>query len=217
MRTMVGTAAALAILFVSMPARGEVRVGALAGANIATLHANMEDPDVIFSAKTFLGAGAVVEVGLSRHLSVQLEPMYLQKGGKILLRDFFGSDASASVRLSYVELPVLLKVSKATGRMRPYLILGPSVGYRTSVRVKDETTGEEEDPADADQNLRKLDFGVSAGAGLAVPAGRATVFVESRYTWGLVNLDKETEDPDLKLNNRGIQVLAGFTFPIGRR
>jgi len=215
MRTMVGAAAGLAMLFVSMPAQGGVRVGALAGANVATLDVNMEDPDVTFRAKTFFAAGAVVEVGLSRHLSLQLEPMYLQKGGKIVIRDFFGEDASASVRLSYVELPVLLKVSKPTGRVRPYLVVGPSVGYRTSVRVKDETTGEEEDPADADENLRKWDFGVTAGAGLAVPAGRATVFVESRYTWGLVNLDKE--DEDLTLKNRGIQVLAGFTFPIGRR
>jgi hypothetical protein len=175
----------------------------------------MEDPDVSHHAKTFFAAGAVVEIGLSRRLSLQLEPMYMQKGERIDIHDFLGEDVSASLRLSYVELPVLLKLSRSTGRVRPYVIAGPSVGYRTGVRLKDEITGEDEDPADADENLRKWDFGVAAGGGLTVPVGRAAAFVEGRYTWGLVNLDKE--DQELTLKNRGIQVLAGFTVPIGRR
>ncbi len=208
-----GITAAVSMLLLSVPARAEVRLGALAGANVATLHANMEDPDVTFRAKTFLAAGAVVEIGFSRSFALRLDPMYLEKGGGIELRNFFGEDAAASIRLSYVELPVLLKVAKPTGRVRPYLILGPSVGYRTSVRVKDEVTGEE-DSADAEENIKKWDFGLSGGAGLAVPAGRAIVFVEGRYTWGLVNLDKEDQDTTLK--NGGVQILAGFTLPLGR-
>jgi outer membrane protein with beta-barrel domain len=92
-------------------------------------------------------------------------------------------------------------------------MLGPSVGYRVDAKIKDEVTGEEED---ADENdIEKWDLGVAAGGGLTVPVGRATVFVESRYTWGLVDLDKE--DEDTKLKNRGVQVLAGVTFPVGRR
>lgn len=215
MRTMVGPLAALATLVVSMPAGAEVRVGALAGVNIAELQFNMEDPDVSLHSQSLLAVGAVVEIGLSRHLSLQLEPMYLQKGGKVDIRDFFGEDASASLRLSYVELPVLLKLSKPSGRARPYVIVGPSVGYRTGIRSRDEVTGEEQDSTDADEMLEKWDFGVAAGGGLAVPVGRASVFVEGRYTWGLVNLNKE--DEEFTMNNRGIQVLAGFTFPIGHR
>jgi hypothetical protein len=215
MRTMVGPLAALATLLVSMPARAEVRVGALGGVNVAELHINMEDPDLTLHARNLLAVGAVVEIGLSRHFSLQLEPMYLQKGGRIDIRDFLGEDASLSLRLSYVELPVFLKLSKSAGRARPYVIVGPSVGYRTGTRSKDEVTGEEQDPADAAENLKKGDFGVAAGGGLIVPVGRATVFVEGRYTWGLLNLNKQNEE--LKLNNRGVQVLAGFTFPIGHR
>jgi opacity protein-like surface antigen len=211
MKTMV--AVALATLFAAVSARGEVRVGVLAGANVANLDLNMEEPDVTLRAKTLFAAGMVVEVGLSRNLSVQLEPMYLRKGGRIEIRDFFGDDASGSLRLSYVELPVLLKLSRSAGRVRPYLMLGPSVGYRVDAKIKDEVTGEEED---ADENdIEKWDLGVAVGGGLTVPVGRATVFVESRYTWGLVDLDKE--DEDTKLKNRGVQVLAGVTFPVGRR
>ena len=39
--------------------------------------------------------------------------MYLQKGGNLEIRDFlFGGDVAASLRMSYVELPVFLKLSK---------------------------------------------------------------------------------------------------------
>jgi len=44
MRAMVGAVAALAMLFVSIPARGEVRVGVLAGGNVAKLDLRLTFP-----------------------------------------------------------------------------------------------------------------------------------------------------------------------------
>ena len=217
MRTMAGiTMTALAALVVAIPARAEVRVGVLAGANVAKLQSSEEDPDVTLSSKTFLAAGLVVDVGLTKRVSLVLEPMYIQKGGKLELRNFFGEDVAASLRFSYIELPVLLKVSKSTGRVRPYLLLGPSVGYRTSVKTKDEVTGEEESPDDANEIFEKWDFGVGAGGGLSFNVGRSTVFAEGRYTWGLARVNKD-EDDDASIKHRGVQVLVGFTFPLGRR
>jgi hypothetical protein len=46
---------------------------------------------------------------------------------------------------------------------------------------------------------------------------RATVFLEGRYTWGLANLNAPEEGVDLDVKHRGMQILAGFTFPVGRR
>jgi Outer membrane protein beta-barrel domain len=217
MRTMVGTVAVVAAVLLSAPAWAEVRVGVLGGANIARFAVDKEDPDVTFSSKTFLAAGAMVDVGFNDKLSLQLEPMYLEKGGKVELRNFFGDDFTASLRISYIELPVFLKVSKPTGTVRPYLIAGPSLGYRTEVKTKDEATGEEETTDDADETFEKWDFGVGAGGGLSFNVGRSTVFAEGRYTWGLTTVNKELDPEDSKLKNRGVQVLAGFTFPVGRR
>ena len=216
MRTMPGTMAALAVLLVSLPASAEVRVGALGGLNIAKLHTSEEDADVVLSSKTFPAVGLVLDVDLAKNVSLQFEPMYLQKGGTFLLRDFFGEDVSATLRFSYIELPLFLKLSKASGKVRPFLILGPSAGYRTGFTLKDEATGEEESPDEIDDTFEKWDFGVAAGGGLTVSVGRADVFAEGRYTWGLASLNKD-ESEDVTLKNRGVQVLVGFTVPIGRR
>lgn len=217
MRRMVGTMMAVAAVLASAPAWADVRVGVLGGVNVAKMWTSQEDPDVTLSSKTFPAAGIVVDVGFNDRLSLQLEPMYLEKGGKVELREFFGEDVAASLRFSYIELPVLLKVSKSSGPVRPYLILGPRLGYRTGVKSRDEATGEEETPDDADELFEKWDFGVGAGGGLSFDVGRSTVFAEGRYTWGLTALNKEEEGEDVKLKHRGVQVLVGFTFPVGRR
>ena len=102
--------------------------------------------------------------------------------------------------------------------MRPYVVLGPSVAYRLNARLKDETTGEEaeeDEDAELEEDIAKWDYGVSAGGGLSVVTGGATVFVEGRYTWGLANLTKDVEEGETK--NRGAQILVGVTFPVGRR
>jgi Outer membrane protein beta-barrel domain len=213
MRMLAGAVGPLALLFASTAAGAEVHVGVLAGVNVARLHFSEEDPDLDLRSKTFLATGAVVEVALTRGLSLQLEPMYIQKGGRLEIRDFFGEDASASLRFSYIELPALLKYAKATGPVRPYLIAGPSVAYRVGgVTLRDEATGEEEEPEDADENIGKWDVGLGAGGGLQFPVGRSTLFVEARYTWGLSNINEE--DEEFQIKNRGVQVLLGVAIPI---
>jgi hypothetical protein len=217
MRMMVGPLVALATLVISSQARAEVQLGVLGGTNIASLEFSEEDPDVELSAEGLVAAGLVVEAGLGSRLSLQFEPMYVQKGGRIEIRDLFGEDVAGSLRFSYVELPVLLKVSKSTGSVRPYLLLGPSMGYRRSAKLMDETAGVTDEGPEFEESFETWDFGVSGGGGLSVPLDRATVFLEGRYTWGLANLNAPEEGVDLDVKHRGMQILAGFTFPVGRR
>jgi len=100
-----------------------------------------------------------------------------------------------------------------TGSLRPYLVVGPSIGYRTGATTTDVITGEEQDIEDED-DIETWDYGVTAGGGLGYAVGRATIFAEGRYTLGLADLDGP--DPDASLKNRGVQILAGFTVPFGR-
>jgi hypothetical protein len=115
---------------------------------------------------------------------------------------------------------VLLRFSSGEGRVRPYIVAGPTAGYRTRARVR----GRDEDKIvdeDADDIFTDADFGLSAGAGLLFPRGRSSVFVEGRYTHGLIDVAKD--DPDdppathTDLKTRTIQVLVGVTFRLGGR
>lgn len=213
MRTIGLPLAALALVLVTVPAHAEVGVGILGGVNIATLESNDEEFGDAMESKRFAVGGIVLDFPLSEAVSLRLEPMYMPKGTTATL-EVEGFNFESTLRLPYVELPILLKVSRTTGAVRPYLVIGPSIGYRTGATATDVLTGEEEDVEDAD-DIETWDYGVAAGGGLSYAVGRATIFAEGRYTLGLADLDKQP-DAGETLKNRGVQILARFTVPVGR-
>lgn len=212
MRT-IGLPLAVAMVLLSVPARAEVGAGLLAGVNIATLGSDDEGLDDAMASKTFAVGGVVLDFPISEAVSVRLEPMYMPKGTTFLL-EVDEIDFPLTLRLTSVELPILLKLSRTTGAVRPYLVIGPSFGYRTGAATTDEITGEEEEIED-DDDLATWDYGVTGGGGLSYALGRASVFAEGRYTLGLADLDRQP-DADVALKNRGVQILAGFTIRVGR-
>lgn len=75
-------------------------------------------------------------------------------------------------------------------------------GYSEEVDIKDET--------------KSIDFGLGFGAGVSFPAGNNSLFVEGRYALGSTNLNDDPEDSETSIKTRGIQVMAGVTFPLGQ-
>lgn len=211
-KTASGLLAALGALALAAPLRAETRVGVLGGPSFATLHVHPEESGTDFSRHAFFGAGAVVDVGLgSGPLSLCFEPMFLVKGSDFSIApdDFlFENGLAGSFRLSYLELPVFLKFTSRGGGVRPYAMVGLSGGYLIGARAR--AMGMD---VDAKDSFKRGDFGIGLGAGLLVPIDRASFFVEGRYTAGLVNVAKGSEPSTLK--NRGIQVMAGLSFPLG--
>ncbi len=49
---------------------------------------------------------------------------------------------------------------------------------------------------------------------MSLPLGNNTVFVEGRYSLGLSDINDDSSD-DTKIKTKGIQIMAGFTFPLG--
>lgn len=201
-------------LALAAPAGAESSVGFLGGVNLATFHETPAEKG-LFSTRSFLEAGGVVDVGLGRRLSLRFEPMFRVKGSDVTFA-LFGpapSTPTGSLRLSYLELPVLLSLSLGSGAVRPYLLAGPTLGYLTSAKAKDNASGTETDALDA---FNRTDLGVSLGGGLSAPVGRARVFVEGRYNLGLKNILKESKDTEgATLKTRGVAVAAGVTFRLG--
>ena len=218
----------LCVFGVVMPARAQVRLGVLGGLNLANLSFEpASDPDP--SRSTKLGAGAVVQFRLAENLELQLEPMYLQKGARQESSfDFSFGDAETDssvtfnadikAKLSYLELPVMLKLALGTGSTRPYLMAGPTLGWRLSAKYKGTVTVSgfsQEIDEDVKDLTKSMDLGLGFGAGMSFPAGRAAVFVQGRYTLGLTNINDDPEDTATKIKTDGMQVMAGVTFPLG--
>lgn len=195
----------LLALFIALPVSAQHRIGIVGGLNLANVNV---DPSlgagVDLKNLTAFGVGGVLDLRLAQNFDLHLEPMYLQKGTKL---DAGGQEGT--FRASYLELPALFRLALGTGTARPYLMAGPTIGYLLSAKSSSE--GNEEDVKD---QIKDLDFGLDFGAGVSFPAGNNSVFVEGRYALGLSNINDDPQDPtDIK--NKGIQIMAGITFPLG--
>lgn len=136
------------------------------------------------------GVGFNVSTGLGA-FSVQPELNFLNKGTKVKV-----AGGNADLKLNYLEVPLLAKYSFGP----VYVNAGPSLGLLLDKESKVRNQYGEK--------LKKLDFGVQMGAGLAIPAGPGKVIVDGRYNLGLSNLGKVND-----IKNRGIMASLGYAIP----
>ena len=173
-------------------ASAQLALGIKAGASFATLQNKLPDWD----SRTGFAAGVAFEFGAGA-IGLQPEALYVQKGV-----NFNGSPSASShvPRLSYVEVPILLKLMVPEGPVRPMAYAGPSISFRTSCSF---------DGFDCTSYTSKTDYGVVLGAGLRF-GGDQGFTLEGRYEWGL----KDVNDPGagVEQRTRTFLLLAGISL-----
>ena len=206
-RVIIGLFIALCLI---LPASSQVRFGIVGGLNLANVSI---DPDegLDFKNRTALGVGGVLDFGLGNIVFIHFEPMFLQKGTKV---EEGGS--KLEIDADYIEVPLLLKFAFGTSGTKPYIMVGPTLGILMSAKWKVTAEGISAE-VDVKDTTKGIDFGVSFGAGVSMPLGQNSLFVEARYALGLTNFNDDPEDPDTDIKTKGIQVFAGMTFPLGTK
>ncbi len=197
-------------LLIAWPLQAQPKhhIGIIGGLNLANLSSDdLEEEGFDFSNRMAYGFGAVLDLGLSEDMSVRFEPMYLQKGSKF--PDIEAPNVELRVKTAYLEIPLFFKYAFGSGITRPYLMVGPSLGFLLSAKLAVE--GEEDE--DIKDEIKDRDFSVGFGGGVSFPAGKSTLFVEGRYVLGLTNINED--DPTIEIKTRGIQVMASILFPLG--
>lgn len=187
-----------------LPASAQNRIGIAGGVNLANVSVDPEPSGVDFGTRTGLGFGGVFDLTLSDNVALHFEPLYLQKGSKLE-----SGAEEAKLKYVYVEVPALFKLALGTSTTRPYVMAGPTIGFLLSAKA---SNGIEVDIKD---ETKSIDFGLGLGAGVSFPAGNNFVFVEGRYALGLSNINDDPDAEEIDLKNKGIQVIAGITFPLG--
>jgi len=127
MKKMIIFVGVLFTLITVLPANAQVNFGVIGGLNLANLSV---DPDqgVDISNRTAFGIGGILSFGVGETLALQLEPMFLQKGAKLKLSDQ-GFTLEAEIKVSYIEVPAMLKFAFGSSDTKPYVMVGPTVGY----------------------------------------------------------------------------------------
>jgi len=177
----------------------QVTFGAKAGVNFSDITGEKVDS---FEGLTSFHVGAVAEIQISEKFSVQPELIYSMQGSDYS-EDFEGDDFEGSVKVNYLNIPLMAKYYVADGFS---LEAGPQIGLLVS--ATDEYEDEEDDIKDF---LKSTDFGINFGLGYKLESG---LNFTARYNIGLSdNLDADDFETDgAEYKNSVIQFSVGYFF-----
>ncbi|KAA3656763.1 MAG: PorT family protein, partial [Calditrichaeota bacterium] len=174
------------------------------------------------------GVGAVLGYTLNSQFTVEIQPMYMQKGALLKGSTTDPGDIDLEFKSHFIDVPVLLKMHFGE-EARPYLLAGPRLGYKLSSTAGGNVMGIEFE-ADTDPVMNSIDLGLTLGAGISVPIRKLHGFIEGRYSWGFIDLNKggtvefkgggltqvDEVSKDAELKNKGLEILFGLTMPLGK-
>jgi hypothetical protein len=188
-----------------LPLTAQLTVGGFLDFNIAGINVKPDISTEDYTSYLGFGLGGVLTYPLMNGLAVQVEPVLLQKGGKVT--EF---DETLALKILYFEIPVFIRYNIALSKesILPYVILGPNLGFRASSKVvfPDGSSTKNND------EISGFDLGVGLGGGVEVPYDNLIFFGETRYVFGLVDINQEPGES--KVMNRGLQILLGVKVPL---
>jgi len=201
------------------------QLGIFAGINFANVDLEIPEYDIDeFDDKTTVEIGLLYEIALGGNLGLCFQPMYIQKGANGDIMNL----ADVTVNAVYVELPIFLKLYFGSQAIRPYIMAGPFVGYNLSFNIEAESVlADKPEEVDIKDYIKSFDMGVGGGAGISINMDKIIIFAEVKYMMGLVNINGFEEGDSVEifgqefgftesLKTKGIQIMAGITFPLGQ-
>ena len=202
----------LLLVLTSSMSTGQSYIGVFGGLNSSKLTGDSPNKA---KYKSLMGAnvGAYIDIKVAKIVWLSIQPSYTQEGTKILysVKGLEEPVDSISIRLNYFSLPVFLKVSSTNGRF--YALGGIETGLLLNNSISSHGSKQDVDPNIADWNLA-----AHFGAGIRIPVGLPRLFVELRYSQGLVNLTDEPVEKSYvpRVKTSGFKVLAGIEIPLKR-
>ena len=186
--------------------------GVFAGLNSGRLAGDMPKNA---SYKGLMGAnvGGFFDLKLSQSLHLSFQPSYSQEGTRIFYKVAKIDEPvdSLKIRLNYFSLPLLLKVRSTNERF--YALSGIEAGILADHRISSQDT-----ELDTDLSIESFNIAMHFGAGFNIPLGYPRLFIELRYSQGLVNLTDEPVEKSYipRVKTAGFKVFAGIAFPLNK-
>lgn len=199
-------------LLVSNLTFGQSYIGVFGGFNMSKLSGDVP-AKAKYKSLTGLNIGANLDIKLSENIFLSFQPSYSQEGTKITytLPESPVPIDSISIRLNYFSLPILLKITSVNERF--YALTGIETGLLLN---SSKTVDDKEQDINAE--VAELNLAMQFGVGLRIPIGFSRLYVELRYSQGLVNL---TDDPIAqnsipRVKTSGMKILVGIEIPLSK-
>ncbi|MCW3120732.1 MAG: outer membrane protein beta-barrel domain [Flavipsychrobacter sp.] len=219
---------AVVLLFVAVSACAQVGYGVEGGVGMATMKFAPSQYPIYYtsgevSAVASYRVGALIDVPLSKHLTLQSGAYFSRKGAvrsfSYYLNDSFNENVHQTLLLHYASVPVMLVYkSGIQGRGRLIAGLGADVAGTIGGRNKladdytfNGTHGNFTDNTSISigNTVRAFDIGLALMAGYELPTG---LFFRITYTTGSQDIGKGTEIS----KNRTVLLSGGYIFGKGR-
>jgi hypothetical protein len=220
-----------AYLLLSEKSNAQLSLGLKGGVNFSNLAVETETSNA-FNTRVAPTFGVLLNYRISPLLSLQAEPTFSMRGATLeeQRETSLGGSVTYKVvnqgvaKLNYFELPILGQYRpRLSEKIEAIISFGPEARFLTApVKLRTTSTtyvGNEpveietsERSLSGDEGLKKIDFGITAGAGVAYLVGTFKIFAEARYNLGLYNLSPENDGS--KIHNRGASIFLGITVPV---
>lgn len=211
-----------------------VSIGPRVGTSLTTLRAFGGDRayqrqvfNEIYNYTSGAKYGAVIKYSIAGKFSIQPEIIYSQRGYEsrtTLIKDDPTHDIGTKLRMNYLEVPLLAKISFGGEKVQGFMTAGPSLGYWMNGKSITTYRGQDEKQdykfrTDYDYGLKenRIDFGANMGLGIPYLLNSGALNLDVRYGFGLSDIAKYEDDRpegNPKVGHRSFGVSLAYLFQI---
>jgi len=188
-----------------------VRWGLMGGINSANIRVSGQDAASI-DWKSILGirGGGFVRIHFHDVVAIQGETFFSQMGSKYE-EMILGTNYKEELKLTYIEVPLLVKVVLPTqSSIKPNIFSGSYVALNLDAKATTYIAGVKEGEEDL-EDVRTLDYGLVFGAGLDIELGNLMLIFDARYNLGLTKIN-DPEGLDIAVKNNALVAMLGIGF-----
>ncbi len=151
-------------------------------------------------------AGLGAQIGITDMFAIQPEVIFNMKGYKYSYNYYFLKKDDNTLKLSYLNIPLLFKVKFPAEKVITNVYAGPDLGIKLSSKeeIKSEAYGVTVDTTIDYDISKSIDFGIAIGGGIDIKAGPGRVILDLRYTLGLSSISDYDEIKKQAEENDGI-------------
>jgi len=162
-------------------------------------------------------AGLVLQWTVAEDVALSIQPSWTRKGTGVTVEVKGVQEPvdSMKLKLTYLSLPVLVKVATRSGR--GFVTAGVDVGYLEAASL---TVGDAPG-IDVEANLETTDVSALFGVGGTIRGGSPTITFEARYNQSIFRvlppsaLGQVTSALPEGFRSSGFQLILGALFPLG--
>ena len=191
-----------------------IPVGVRVGATVAWLGYEDLAPNIETGDRYGYFAAGNVDYPFTPMFAVELGLAVADQGGEIKgSGTFFNQQVSgaATFKLTYLYIPLLLKVSAPDLRIKPFVKVGPQFGFLLSSKMEAETSQFGKIETDIDDDTKGSEVALYVSGGVEFP-GRYRSFLEVGYSHGFTGIAERPSPVFTDAKNQVLTVTAGFIF-----